>query len=155
MDWERFLESIVGTIVAKQNPAALLEIRGKYYELLARLIPASVILKRIAGRLVDSTPSRAAQMEIVHWARREGDRAAGGVHGAVHGAARAKQTCVRCLFDTRSSDAPQCIQQTRQREYKPRFPYSSFAFPAPRLSQRQNGSTTVSATMAPRIAYSV
>ena len=68
MDWERFLESIVGIIRTKQNPAALLEIRGKYYELLARLIPASVILKRIASRLVDSTPSRATQMEIVHWA---------------------------------------------------------------------------------------
>ena len=68
MDWERFLESIVGIIRTTQNPAALLEIRGKYYELLARLIPASVILKRIASRLMDSTPSRATQMEIVHWA---------------------------------------------------------------------------------------
>ena len=35
------------------------------------------------------------------------------------------------------------------------FSYSSFAFPAPRLSQRQNGYTTVSAAMAPRIAYSI
>ena len=50
-------------------------------------------------------------------------------------------------------------QQTLQRQYKPHsfffFSYSSFAFPAPRLSQRQNGYTTVSAAMAPRIAYSV
>lgn len=68
MDWERFIETIVATILSKQNPAALLEIRGKYYELLARLIPASVILKEVTKRLLSRCPSRDLQMEVIHWA---------------------------------------------------------------------------------------
>ena len=196
MDWERFLESIVGIIRTKQNPAALLEIRGKYYELLARLIPASVILKRIASRLVDSTPSRATQMEIVHWAAVYDQKMRRGGKEIVPLEAFTAR-CMALLAQARHS----CIvfyskpsnpsihsnysfihsfihsfnhsfihsisislthlyhQQTLQRQYKPHsfffFSYSSFAFPAPRLSQRQNGITTVSAAMAPRIAYSV
>ena len=45
MDLERYLQVVVQNILDEQSPQALLAIRGKYYELLARLIPAQVILK--------------------------------------------------------------------------------------------------------------
>lgn len=67
MDWELYLKEIVRSILSEQSPQALLTIRGKYYELLARLIPASVILKELIKQLVASCPTRALQMETVCW----------------------------------------------------------------------------------------
>lgn len=56
MDWERFIMMIVQRILEEQSPQSLLTIRGYYYELLTRLIPAPVILKEIVKQ-PDSTMS--------------------------------------------------------------------------------------------------
>ena len=68
MDWERYLQVIVQNILEEQSPQALLTIRGKYYELLARLIPASVILKELAKQLVIRCRSAQLQMDTLCWA---------------------------------------------------------------------------------------
>lgn len=68
MDWERFIQVIVQNILEEQSPQSLLAIRGKYYELLARLIPASVILKELAKQLVSRCRSAPLQMDILCWA---------------------------------------------------------------------------------------
>ena len=47
---------------------SLLNIRGKFYELLARLIPASVVLKELTKQLLIRCPSRQLQMDTVCWA---------------------------------------------------------------------------------------
>ena len=44
-DWERFVGSIVGDILAEQSPRQLLVVRAKLYQLLINCIPASVIMK--------------------------------------------------------------------------------------------------------------
>ena len=75
MDWERYLQVVVRNILEEQSPQALLAIRGKYYELLARLIPAQVILKELVKQLVAQCGTlkgvegsvRRLQMETVCW----------------------------------------------------------------------------------------
>ena len=75
MDWERYLQVVVRNILEEQSPQALLAIRGKYYELLARLIPAQVILKELVKQLVKQCGTlkgvegsvRSLQMETVCW----------------------------------------------------------------------------------------
>ena len=75
MDWERYLQVVVRNILEEQSPQALLAIRGKYYELLARLIPAQVILKELVKQLVVQCGTlkgvegsvRRLQMETVCW----------------------------------------------------------------------------------------
>ena len=62
-------------ILEEQSPQALLAIRGKYYELLARLIPAQVILKELVKQLVVQCGTlkgvegsvRRLQMETACW----------------------------------------------------------------------------------------
>ena len=68
MDWERFLRMVVKHILEEQSPQSLLAIRGYYYELLTRLIPASVILKEETKLLVGQCPSKSLQMETICWA---------------------------------------------------------------------------------------
>lgn len=68
MDWERYLQVIARNILEEQSPQSLLNIRGKYYELLARLIPASVILKELTKLLLMRCPSRQLQIDVVCWA---------------------------------------------------------------------------------------
>ena len=68
MDWERYIQVIVKDILDEQSPQSLMNIRGKLYELLARLIPASVILKELAKQLVMRSPSCQLQREVVCWA---------------------------------------------------------------------------------------
>ena len=67
MDWELYLKEIVRSILSEQSPQALQTIRGKYYEQLAHLIPASVILKELIMLLAACCPTRARQMETVCW----------------------------------------------------------------------------------------
>ena len=68
MDWERFIMMIVQRILEEQSPQSLLTIRGYYYELLTRPIPAPVILKEIVKQLIVRCPSKSLQMETVCWA---------------------------------------------------------------------------------------
>jgi replication factor C subunit 3/5 len=68
LDWERFLMGVVEDIKREQSPQSLLNIRSKYYELLIRLIPASVIMKEICKRLVLSINNSALQMKTIQLA---------------------------------------------------------------------------------------
>ena len=68
MDWERFLRMVVKHILEEQSPQSLLAVRGYYYELLTRLIPASVILKEETKLLVAACSSKSLQMETICWA---------------------------------------------------------------------------------------
>ena len=68
MDWERFISVVVQQILKEQSPQSLLTIRGYYYELLTRLIPAPTILKEVMKQLLARCPSKALQLETVCYA---------------------------------------------------------------------------------------
>ena len=44
-DWETYCHKVADLIVAEQSPARVMEVRGKFYELLSHCIPPTVILK--------------------------------------------------------------------------------------------------------------
>jgi replication factor C subunit 3/5 len=44
-DWETYCYKVADLIVSEQSPARVMEVRGKFYELLSHCIPATVILK--------------------------------------------------------------------------------------------------------------
>ena len=67
MDWERYIQVIVQSMLEEQSPQALMNVRTKFYDLLVRLIPASVILKELTKQLVVRCPSRDLQMDVVCW----------------------------------------------------------------------------------------
>lgn len=150
MDWERFIETIVATIVSKQNPAALLEIRGKYYELLARLIPASVILKEVTKRLLSRCPSRDLQMEVIHWAAiYEQKMQQGGKEIIPLEAFTARFMALLMQY---RHVCPVSNKHENSTRVNP--DYSTLALVL-MPNQRTKGTTTVNATIAPSTAYSV
>ena len=48
-DWEMYIDAISTMIIEEQSPKRLLEVRGKFYELLTHCIPAEIILKVCVG----------------------------------------------------------------------------------------------------------
>ena len=44
-DWEVYCHKVADLIVSEQSPARVMEVRGKFYELLSHCIPPTVILK--------------------------------------------------------------------------------------------------------------
>lgn len=44
-DWESYCHKVADLIMSEQTPAKVLEVRGKFYELLSHCIPPTVILK--------------------------------------------------------------------------------------------------------------
>jgi replication factor C subunit 3/5 len=44
-DWETYCHKVADLIVGEQSPARVMEVRGKFYELLSHCIPPTVILK--------------------------------------------------------------------------------------------------------------
>ena len=44
-DWESYCHKVADLIMSEQSPAKVLEVRGKFYELLSHCIPPTVILK--------------------------------------------------------------------------------------------------------------
>ena len=67
MDCERYIQVIVQSMLEEQSPQALMNIRSKFYDLLIRLIPASVILKELTKQLVVRCSSCQLQMDVVCW----------------------------------------------------------------------------------------
>ncbi|KAI9599281.1 activator 1 38 kDa subunit [Syncephalis fuscata] len=51
-DWQEYIEELAASIVQEQTPQRLLQVRSKYYELIAHCIPPSVILKELAFALM-------------------------------------------------------------------------------------------------------
>ena len=53
-DWESYCHKVADLIMSEQTPAKVMEVRGKFYELLSHCIPPTVILKvRLALATVD------------------------------------------------------------------------------------------------------
>ena len=44
-DWESYCHKVADLIMSEQTPAKVLEVRGKFYELLSHCIPPTIILK--------------------------------------------------------------------------------------------------------------
>lgn len=51
-DWEVFLKATAQSIIEQQSPKRLLEVRDRFYELLAHCIPSDVIMRGLCGELV-------------------------------------------------------------------------------------------------------
>lgn len=66
-DWETYCHKVADLIVEQQTPARVMEVRGKFYELLSHCIPATVILKTVAERVVEKVDD-AIRADIMHWA---------------------------------------------------------------------------------------
>ncbi|KAH9945324.1 P-loop containing nucleoside triphosphate hydrolase protein [Epithele typhae] len=66
-DWETYCHKVADMIVQEQSPARVMEVRAKLYELLAHCIPASVVLKTVADRVVEQV-DEALKADIMHWA---------------------------------------------------------------------------------------
>jgi len=66
-DWETYCHKVADMIVQDQTPARVLEVRAKLYELLSHCIPATVILKTIAERVVERV-DETIKPDVMHWA---------------------------------------------------------------------------------------
>ncbi|KAF8307753.1 P-loop containing nucleoside triphosphate hydrolase protein [Clavulina sp. PMI_390] len=66
-DWELYCDKVAEMIIAKQNPEQIHAVRGKLYELLSHCIPATIVLKTIAHRVVDKV-DESLKGDIMHWA---------------------------------------------------------------------------------------
>lgn len=66
-DWETYCHRVADLIVGEQSPARVMEVRGKFYELLSHCIPATVILKTVAERVVERA-DESLKGDIMHWA---------------------------------------------------------------------------------------
>ncbi|KLO17136.1 P-loop containing nucleoside triphosphate hydrolase protein [Schizopora paradoxa] len=66
-DWETYCHKVADMIVQEQTPGRVMEVRAKLYELLSHCIPATVILKTIAERVVERV-DETIKPDIMHWA---------------------------------------------------------------------------------------
>ncbi|TCD65690.1 Replication factor C (RF-C) subunit [Steccherinum ochraceum] len=66
-DWETYCHKVADMIIQEQSPQRVMEVRSKLYELLSHCIPASVVLKTIADRVVDKVDEN-LKADIMHWA---------------------------------------------------------------------------------------
>ncbi|RKP26380.1 activator 1 38 kDa subunit [Syncephalis pseudoplumigaleata] len=51
-DWQEYIQEVAASMVQEQTPQRLLQVRSKYYELMAHCIPPSVILKELVFALM-------------------------------------------------------------------------------------------------------
>lgn len=66
-DWETYCHKVADLIVQEQSPERVLVVRAKLYELLSHCIPATVILKTVADRVVERV-DESLKADIMHWA---------------------------------------------------------------------------------------
>ncbi|KAF9790618.1 P-loop containing nucleoside triphosphate hydrolase protein [Thelephora terrestris] len=66
-DWESYCHKVADLIMSEQTPAKVMEVRGKFYELLSHCIPPTVILKTVAERLVDQM-DESLKADVMYWA---------------------------------------------------------------------------------------
>ncbi|RSH78272.1 Replication factor C (RF-C) subunit [Apiotrichum porosum] len=66
-DWETYCAKVADMILQEQSASRLLEVRAKIYELLSHCIPAHVVLKTIADRIVDKVDDE-LKASVVHYA---------------------------------------------------------------------------------------
>ncbi|KAI8056000.1 activator 1 38 kDa subunit [Syncephalis plumigaleata] len=51
-DWQEYIQELAASMVQEQTPQRLLQVRNKYYELIAHCIPPSIILKELVFALM-------------------------------------------------------------------------------------------------------
>eukprot|EP00629_Pelagomonadales_sp_RCC1024_P015320 CAMPEP_0119291500 /NCGR_PEP_ID=MMETSP1329-20130426/42559_1 /TAXON_ID=114041 /ORGANISM="Genus nov. species nov., Strain RCC1024" /LENGTH=348 /DNA_ID=CAMNT_0007292329 /DNA_START=147 /DNA_END=1190 /DNA_ORIENTATION=+ len=66
-DWEQYIVAIANDVAREQSPARLLATREKLYELLAKCIPADVIIKTLARELLKNLDD-GLKAEVLGWA---------------------------------------------------------------------------------------
>jgi len=66
-DWELYIKAIAQDVCREQSPARLLATRDKLYELLAKCIPADVIIKTLADELMKNIDD-SIKHDVVRWA---------------------------------------------------------------------------------------
>jgi len=66
-DWETYCYKVADMIIQEQTPQRVMDVRAKLYELLSHCIPATVILKTIADRVVQKV-DESLKADIMHWA---------------------------------------------------------------------------------------
>lgn len=66
-DWELYIKAIAQDVCREQSPARLLATRDKLYELLAKCIPADVIIKTLAKELMKNLDD-SIKHDVIHWA---------------------------------------------------------------------------------------
>lgn len=66
-DWEALISQIADDIIAEHTPARILQVRAKLYDLLTHCIPASVILKTLAFKLMTRIDDD-LKAEVIKWA---------------------------------------------------------------------------------------
>ncbi|KAI9509833.1 P-loop containing nucleoside triphosphate hydrolase protein [Russula earlei] len=66
-DWETYCSKVADMIIQEQTPQRVMEVRAKLYELLSHCIPATIILKTVADRVVQKV-DESLKADIMHWA---------------------------------------------------------------------------------------
>ncbi|KAK9449083.1 P-loop containing nucleoside triphosphate hydrolase protein [Limtongia smithiae] len=66
-DWEVVINSIADDIIRERSAKSLLQIRAKYYDLLAHCIPADILLKTLVFKLLPRVDGE-LKPELVYWA---------------------------------------------------------------------------------------
>lgn len=66
-DWETYCYKVADMIIQEQTPQRVMDVRAKLYELLSHCIPATVVLKTIADRVVQKV-DESLKADIMHWA---------------------------------------------------------------------------------------
>lgn len=66
-DWEVYIKQLAIDITKEQSPQTLIMARDKLYELLVNCIPATTILKRLTGDLVNNLDD-SVKLEVIEWA---------------------------------------------------------------------------------------
>ena len=60
-DWEAYVTQIANEILQEQTPKRLLQVRGRFYELIVNCIPPELIIKRLVREL-----NRKLDVELKH-----------------------------------------------------------------------------------------
>ena len=67
-DWEKYIAELARMIAREeQTPEKLLQVRGKFYELLTHCIPASIIIKTLAFEILKYLDD-SMKAEVIHYA---------------------------------------------------------------------------------------
>ena len=63
-DWESYCHKVAELILSEQTPAKVMEVRGKFYELLSHCIPPTVILKVCHSLTVHALSTRTSHLSV-------------------------------------------------------------------------------------------
>jgi replication factor C subunit 3/5 len=65
-DWEALIGQIADEIIAEHSPQRILQVRAKLYDLLTHCIPATIILKTLAFKLIPKIDD-GLKADVIRW----------------------------------------------------------------------------------------